>query len=582
MTQTKFQPAKPAGRIDGPSREAIRASLIDDPYLFAKVVCGHRELSSRFHRPLAYLLAGCTDKLISLLNDSSLDDAFVIKALRRSIRDIHGIDWRAPDGRNQLDRLLRFSNTRMYRGSGKSSVLHATVLWHATRDPNETILICSGAEERAISFVKQIRKVIVSDAYRELFPERVPMADLATSLTEKKITLAGRTNPSPQATIEAWGYASNNVGAHYNRFILDDLVGPENSSPVELSKVHKYLADMVGLFTPGLDRPVTRCHVGTRYDEQDDSAELEKNSNCLSLIAPVEAYDGLIDDISVRGVPSNPDWHPVEAVQERFDSIVTDPSEGPASWRRNFLLDPSAGGGRIFPSAIVDGADWTPYYEPLSKRTWVSRIERDPVTREQLKDKAGKPRWLRLDPQSLYVVIGVDQSFADDGDEWAVSVVGADRWAYKYQLSTLTGHGFDAMWDSILLLALQYKPRRIGLEKGAAQETTTLLKSRDSRFARIRGLIEGFPHRNEPKVFRIINNVAEPMKMGRYLLNPKDLATKSEMKLYKGPSSRAKDNILDSLAIANVLILSPPADAEWKRKWKMRPQAIAWLDTPAY
>lgn len=528
------------------------------------------------------MLAGCTDKLISLLNDSSLDDAFVIKALRRSIRDVHGIEWNAPHGRDQLDRLLRFCNIRMYRGTGKSSVLMAVVLWHATRDPNETILICSGAEERAISFVKQIRKTILSDAYRELFPERIPAGDLATALTEKKITLAGRTNPSPQATIEAWGYASNNVGAHYNRFVLDDLVGPENCSPTELVKVHKYLADMVGLFTPGLDRPVTRFHCGTRYDEQDDSAELEKNPRCLSLIVPIEAYLGLVEDISRRGEPTNPDWHPIEAVQERFDAIVTDPSEGPASWRRNFLLDPSAGGGRIFPSAIVDGADWTPWVDPKTKKMWVARVERDASTKTPLLDKAGKIRWLRFDPTLLFNVIGVDQSFADDGDEWAVSDVAADRYGYKYQIETRTGHGFDAMWETILLMALQYKPRRIGLEKGAAQETTIVLKGREARFARIRGLIEGVSHKNEPKVFRIINNVAEPMKMGRYLLNPKDLVTKSEMKLYKGPSSRAKDNILDSLAIANVLILSPPQDEDWKIKWRRRPQAIAWLDTPDY
>lgn len=575
-----LQSSNPITAIDGASRDAIRASLLEDPFLFCKVVCGHRELSSRFHRPLAYLLAGCTDKLISLLNDSSLDDAFVIRALRRSIRDVHGIDWNAPYGRNQLDRLIRFCNVRMYRGSGKSSVLHDIVLWHATRDPNETILICSGAEERAVSFVKQIRKIVLSDAYRELFPERVPVVDLATALTEKKITLRGRTNPSPQATIEAWGYASNNVGAHYNRFILDDLVGPENSSPVELAKVHKYLADMVGLFTPGLDRPVTRFHIGTRYDEQDDSNEFEKNKNCLSLIVPIETHDGLVEDISLRGTPTNPDWTPEEEVQMRFDAIVTDPSEGPASWRRNFLLDPSAGGGRIFPSAIVDGADWTPWIHPLTKKMWVSRVERDPKTKAPLLDKTGATRWLRFDPALLFTVIGVDQSFADDGDEWAVSAVASDQWGYKYQLRTITGHGFDAMWEIILLLALQYKPRRIGLEKGAAQETTMLLKSREAALARIRGLIEGVSHKNEPKVFRIINNVAEPMKMGRYLLDPTDLATKSEMKLYKGPSSRAKDNILDSLAIANVLILTPPSDENWKLKWRRRPEAISWLGIP--
>jgi hypothetical protein len=549
--------------------DRFRAFLLGDSYAFAQIICGHTDLVPQLHMPLSYVACGLTDKLRTVL-DASGFDSYVTRKIRRELLK-RNIDW-AVDA-SALDDQLDFVNIRWFRGSFKSSTItHAATLFMATVDPNRTIKITHAIDEKAWEFCEQIGETVRSGIFRDIFPDRLP-DNPNLEIGQKKITLGGRTISHPQTTIQAGGYTTKDTGGHYDTFITDDLVTEQNSSPNLLKGVHAWLRGMPGYYMQ--TRRVRRIHVGTKYDEDDDdkfltSGKLE--SRCLTIRVPIEEYDTEITNILERGRPTIPQLYTKEKIQLLQDSVLSDEREldGARSWRCNYLLDAAAGGARLFPPSVVDDENrwWMgPYAYPKSEypdRFLVARYARDKEGRPLdvkggIASESGLPRKvLTLDPwKDLDRVITVDPSWAEGGDNWAVSVIGYDAEGVAFQLETVSAEsGMDGWIDALQEADKFYQPRVIGFDAHANQDAyITNLKRTDKRLARVRHRMVPIRHDGASKPMHIRAGLAEPLKMYRFLLDPSELGTptRDEAKAYKGDKNSV-DGILDSLAMGTAVM----------------------------
>jgi hypothetical protein len=535
--------------------------LLADSFVFAKFICGHKELTDKFHRPLSYIVTGCVDQIIELLNHPSLG-SYVVEELRKELFR-RQIDWNRPEGRARLEELLEFVNIRVYRGAAKSSTgTHAGLTWRITNNPNLTIALMSANDDRAKAFLRQIRETLRSDLYKAFFPERIPSGDLSKLWTEDRLWIGGRTLPHAQWTVEAKGILSNWTGMHFDEFWVDDAVTDETLA--RLTDVIRQLSGLNGLYmdVPGVK--IRRKHIGTVYHERDDNWSLKQIPHALTIEVPIETFDHEPESVHERGKPTNPEWHDEKRILKRFGEVMADPDEGAMSWRRNFWLQPSAGGGKPFPASLLDRATWIKIPVPGDpQKLSIARFKRDPLTNKIAVTEDGKRIVRRLDPMlEMYRVIGADLAFSEFGDNWGISTIGRDNEDYVYQLQTVGGFGWDAFIETLIFMIERWKPRRIGIEKAGAQEWTFRERmENDRRLARYRDIIEFVPHKNESKRFRATNLIADPMKSGRWLRDPNDLPFKRECEDWDPEDKKAVDGRIDSAAIGTVIVKAPKANA---------------------
>jgi hypothetical protein len=559
----------------------IRRLADDDVFFFGTVICGHKDLVYEDHAPLMYAAAGQADKLLQVLRTEISSE--VVRDIRRECARL-GIDPDADDALDKLRENLTVVDERIYRGSGKSSAITHTVrTWRMTKEPNLTACLITNTDPKAIDFCRQIRATILSTLYQVVYPDRVP-DDTKGDLKENSIRLKGRTVPDKEPCLMVFGYKASPTGYHFDELHFDDLVGRENRSISELTLVRDFLANVPALYNPGIRFPIRRIHVGTRWDEEDDAARVRAYPYCFSVNVPIWRRDQPADDLRIPGTPTT-QWYPLDKIRKRQEEILSDPEEGPMSWRCNYELDPTLAGGRIFPSDMVDRQNWTSYKDAkkTNGKEWVRRPAFDKDGKYiPILDALNKPvmvgnealiKHYAFDPEQLYKVIACDQSFSDSGDEWAVACEGMDQYNHRYVLEVRKGHGVEAMLDALLMMVIEWKPRRAGMEKIAAQHVIELVLKLGDKYRRLRPLIEPIAHNNLAKEYRIRNFVAEVLKMRRLWLNPKDPETKQEMTKYK-PGKTAKDNVLDALAMCEVLIQKSMQPKEGEESYKKKFEAI--------
>ncbi len=549
----------------------IRQMADADVFYFGRVICGHKELTLEDHAPLMYMAAGDGEQLVALLRSDIT--SYTIQQIHAEARR-HGVDVHADDAAGRLTEKLRVVDIRVYRGSGKSSALtHAVRLWKMVRWPDMSSALITNTEPKAVDFCKQIRATIQSELFAAVYPDRVPV-DPKSMLTENRLTLAGRAVPDKEPCLMAFGHKASPTAYHFDEIDFDDLVARENRSIVEITEARDFLANTIDLQNPGIRFPVRRVHKGTRWDESDDCEFVRRYRNCFCVTVPIWIRDEPTEVITVPGKPTTK-WKDLAACIAKQEEVLANPDEGALSWRCNNELDPAIAGGRIFPAQMVDSAEWTSYRDVkvTNGREWVLRPVFNADGSRKTSADGVTPKSLAFDPELLYKVSACDQSFSEDGDEWAVGTVGMDQYGHRYILEMATGHGVELMLDAILMQSLTQKPTRIGMEKIAAQHVIDLVLKLDQKYRRIRSLIEPVPHNNVAKEYRIRNYVAEIMKMKRLWLNPNDFETKQEMKKYK-PGKNAKDNRLDVLAMCEVLIqksLQPKEEEQdYRKQFAMR------------
>ena len=548
--------------------ELVRQTVLSDSYWWDRIVCQHTELSPLFHRPLAYVIDGDAHRLVGLLNDRSFcERSYSAREIAKQLTLKHGIDWNSFAGFRTLIERLDFVSIVAYRGSAKSSLGHDNDALAITRDPDNHTLLVSASDDRAIAFHKQVRDIVSSPLYRLLFPDRFP-DDPNKDLTESQIRLKGRTlGKSPQPSLESKGYTARITSAHYRRFSIDDLLIDTNLYDVD--GANNFLAGLTGLYEP---TRIIRRHYHTVYHERGDQWVLSRIPTCLQLVIPVEYYEGgeQPDDISVRGIATNPEWHPEEKIAKLYEEVVADPRQGPRSWRMNYLLDPSAGGGAVFPAAIVDDRvwQWVPHPDVHKKEKLIGRPLYDA--------KGNRAGFKGVDPKGLYIVIGCDQAISDleSSDEWSVCLHGKDSDGCEYILKTLHGHGLEQMLDAILFLDAEaakqgLRVRQIGLEKAGFQGATKKWIDSDVRFRSIRHRVIDIPHSGKNKEIVLQNAVAEPMKSRRFFTAADDPGCadgREQAKDFKPFVKRRRDDILDSWAIGSATSRTPAKKDDLDKK----------------
>lgn len=568
--------------LSTPALDRLKAFLLSDSYAFTEIVCGHRDLDPAVHMAMSYAVCGLTDKLAWALTQSGFESG-VIRQLRQQC-EVRGIDLRTAAGRAALDKALDWQNWRVARGTFKSSVItHGGATFCATRDPNTTAKLVHAVDEKAWAMCGQVAETVLSGVFRDLFPERVPDGNIKELVTTKHVTFGGRNISHPQTTIQASGYSSKDIGGHYDTFWIDDLVvgGPGgNATEAALPGVHAWLRGLPGFYMN--TRRVRQIHVGTRYHENDDHYFLTKGTNalaCLTVFVPVEEHEGEVVNILKRGTPTMPTLLSSDKITSLQSKVLSggDDMEGAYSWRCNYLLDPSAAGGKMFPDKIVDDPDraWMgPFPHPASltseqykHRFLIARLVRDDEGRVIGKDNKplditeegyrAKAKVLTYDPwKDLDRVITLDPAWKDGGNNWAVTAAGIDPYGVAFQLETQSGNnGLEGWLSALDALERAYKPRIIGFGAGAYQdEIVKNLMRTDARLRRMRGRITPLKETGDSKETRIRNGAAEPYKQFKLLLLPPTIvgddcgasATRDEMRAYRA-GKNAVDGILDTL-----------------------------------
>lgn len=533
---------------------------------------------------LSYAVCGRFDRLIEVL-DADGFNSYVLDQFRNGLRERIG-DWHGASGRARLEDALSWQNHRWSRATFKSSVItHGAATFIATRDPNRTIKITHAVDPKAWAFCEQIGNTIKSGIYRDLFPDRVPSNEVR-DLTIKAINIGGRTISHPQKSINAAGYKSKEEATHYDTFFTDDLENDGNSSPQEEIGVRRWLSGLSGMFMP--TRPVWRIDVGTKHTDDDDDAWLtygDRATTVFTTRVPIEIHHGPIKNLLKRGKPTLPKLYDAPGITKLQRHVLADEQEvdGAQSWRCNYLLNPAAGGGRLFSPSLIDDIDRTwlgPYEHPRKGMREighyiVARFKRDaegePVAKpgRVIRDANGEllDNWrdntmrLAFDPWLDMDRVGlVDPAFASrtdaeitkDPDNWAVSAVATDPDAVGFQLETQADRtGIEGWIAALAEMDTFYHFRVIAFDGTAWQDTLVqnLMKT-DPRLRRLARRMVPVKARNVNKSARMRAGLLEPLLRYQFLLRPgaAGAATRQELKGIRGLDNDT-DGIADSLAM---------------------------------
>lgn len=538
----------------------IRRQLEADPFLFLTTVCGFTDLVPRFHQPLAYLLGGRANRLAWVIDQPDRQSE-VTRQIKRELTRF-GIDWRNAKHLPLIEKFCRFINIRIFRGAYKSSVGVGVNTYRITVNPNTTGLIIHGVDDGAIAMCSQMGDIIKSDIYRAIWPDRIPENE-KVNIAQDYIKLAGRTVPHKEPCIEARGQSSSSVGRHYDYFYLDDLI-EEKMSPVEIAAAREFLNTIDPLSIKSKSTNVTRIHIGTRFDEEDDHAILENIPECVQIYVPIDVLPNReprsIENIKIRGIPTLPEVHSVEDIESLKTKQLADPDKGAYSLLRNYYLVTKSASNEMFPAALVNSRHYDWKVDEKTGRRSIVRQARDRQGQPVFLDaEKTVPKLVEVDPAALRYALGVDPavSTSETADEYGAACLAIDHEGVIYLMKTVAGKGWNRCLEAAHQLDHFYGyPAKIGWEQGGAQDLLTELMQRDERYRRMHSRIVPVNHKNNPKIERIDRLVASKLKMGDFLLDPADHEVRREMRAFRGLKN-GKDARLDAIAIAMTCLTAP-------------------------
>lgn len=576
--------------------EQRRKMMDRDPWLFVKWVCGHGDkAATRFHRPLVYMLAGTAMLLAASLNTDVSEITVQIKAdlVRR------GIDWNTRHGIDSLRRLLRRLNIRVMRSASKTTLGLDALLWIASRDPNTpsdlsvisgpdvAIGIASKSDTAAQDkFCVTIGGIMLSDPYQMYYPDRIFPKTPDKFINKAWIRLNGRTRSGDQQTIEARGINSQWTTNHYPIIYGDDIVGTE-SGEASQGDALTWVAAIHGIsMAPGLGGSRHMIQ-GTIYGGKDDNAVLSLNPEYLSLRVPIwkKKVQANVQNILVDGVPTLPEWYPIEAIRSMRAETLANPKLGAISWLQNFELTAHEEGAMQFAAdllrrsnflwvnkqvAVRDGQPvtrryirrylWTPDGQPFLD---IKKATEKGVCKCWMACEYENHKYYEFDPLTQPRYIGVDQSLSLKGDKWAIAPGVVDQHGYAYALKCATGRGYRNMIPSIPVIFDRWggrhnPPRKLGIESNAWQGITTDWIRRGDTFQYLARQVVPVSPGMTQKTVRIFNSVLANMEMGTLLTDPEDTERDSEMLNYNAADDNPEDNIIDAIAIMMVVAATRP------------------------
>lgn len=565
-----------------------------DAWLFIKWVCGHgADDIQRFHRPLAYFLAGDAVRLAASLDkyDSAVCDAIRAELTRRKI------DYHTKAGLRSLARLLRRVNNRISRSMGKTSIGLDVLLWKGSVDPNLNIGIASKSDPAAWAMCETIGNIMRSDAYKTYYPDRLFPSDTDSYITQKWIQMRGRTNPN-QKTIEARGINSQWYSKHYHIIYGDDLSSTEaKQGEATVEDAARFLASLRGISMSERWGGTRLVMNGTIQGAKDDNAILVADPSVISIRIPIWKKDvpSNVKNIPVDGIPVLPELYDVDAIRQMRAETIGNPLFGAIAWLQNFELTAHEEGAMQFTQELLKRSKfmWIPKEigrRPSGEPVYRNFIRRylfngdKPLLDDKRKGGDGKcscyldcgqanHKFKEIDPLTLTRVLAVDQAFSvgAHANRWAVvPACGPDADGVVYALKCEADKGYQKMVPAIPVVFNRWggagnPPRKVGIDSAAMQGTTADWMKRDEAFRFLARRLESIKGSGVAKDVRIFNNVLANMEMGTLMVDPEDVGMHSEMLRWNPNDENPEDDRIDALSMA-VTLLATRTEQEDERE----------------
>jgi len=326
----------------------------------------------------------------------------------------------------------------MFRGGLKSTL--GTVMWNVqavAKDPNEHRLIMSATHPLAKSFLRDIKRLVLSKVFRKVYPELRPVKT-QWNQAEAAVQVVGQRRESREPT---WGTGAIDValtGTHWSAITYDDLVVPEN---VENREMAEKVTTRFKQLRPLLDTWGTpELIVNTVYESYDLYGWLRR------------ARRGWFERLSIpvvdkAGVLAWPEEYPAARVKELRDLDLK-------MFHSQYMLDAKPVGMRVFKAEQirywrrpdeVEGAGWS----------------ESPETQ--------RPVVIGLRDMTLYM--GWDPSAGvEGGDESAFVVVGMDQFGNFYIVDAVHGlYSLSEQMDIFFMLHEYYEKCSNGIERTSVE-----------------------------------------------------------------------------------------------------------------
>lgn len=182
-------------------------------------------------------------------------------------KEILGYDRAAKKPHGELAKFLNNSKTKkklilMPRGSYKSSIVTiGKCVQDLVKNPNETILIASETQRKAIKFVKEIKGQIEQNPkFKALYGDWV---NKGNTWKENEFIIAPRNKVKKEPSVMAGSLEKGALtGFHFSKIYLDDVVSISNiNSPEQIEKTIDYYKLLLSILNP--DGEIYIC--GTRW-----------------------------------------------------------------------------------------------------------------------------------------------------------------------------------------------------------------------------------------------------------------------------------------------------------------------------
>lgn len=540
----------------------VQGLLLADPWLFSNTVCGSGDgFVERFHRPLLYYLTGHSRLLASAVLQY---DSEVTRQIKSEMKRLGVLVDGKFDGR-KLDRFFgrrSRTNCRVSRAMAKTTLNLRGLLHAGTENPNLSIGIATKSDPAAAKLMGVLGRYIDSQPYRTLFPHRIPDKNFDQRVTQSKIWLEGRTNTSTEWTFEGRGINSQWTLAHYDIIAPDDIVGTE-SGEASMDDARRWLAAVGGISTPYAFGGARENYLGTIYGIDDDHAYVSQSWTTPSIIVPIWTKDIYSsDNVLSDGVPTLPEWYPIERIREMRANTLASDNEGLKSWLQNFELTAHVVGVGLFSRDNL-----TRQHLRIVSRGGSTLFAR-PKTGHPPREQVTSSDYVIVDPTLMPIYMAVDQSvsLARGADSWAMAIVGFDSEGHAYVFDVVKGKGYAQMIDMIKPVYRKWKPVKIGIDTSATQSMTLEWMQRSDEFMEMAGILKGISGSTRSKDDRIRAFLAARIQTGTCWVNPTLDAFQHEALTYM-PGPKAKDDQLDAVSMAIQIGLPAAPFEDFDARW---------------
>jgi len=415
----------------------------------------------------------------------------------------------------------KFKLILLPRGHLKSTVITVgSTLRAIAEDKSSRTLICSATYTMATTFLNQIKKTL---SYNEKFKKYYgDLSKNASRWSENQIDVKepGGSYATKEPTVTVMGVDGNLVSQHYDRIILDDVVGRSNTGTKDqIDKVKLAFKDMLDLLEPGGELIVigTRWHYDDLYGAilgDNDNPDENLGNNFLTFVR--QAVEG--GDLEKGKIL----W-PAKFTRDKLNDLYI--AKGPYEFNCQYQNTP------------IDDESAT------FKKSWFKYYNTD-----------------MLKGRNLRTVLAVDPaiSLSKEADYTAMVVLSKDQFGYEYIRDIVREKLTPKqLVDNIFKLYEKWHPSQIGIEMVAFQKALQYFIHDEMQKRKIRLPIEELrPDRGDSKEIRIrrLQPKYASGSVWHDRLLPHTLHLEDELLRFpKAPH----DDIIDALAYADGMSIRP-------------------------